>query len=247
MDWLLRWLLPFGMLGMTFAGDSGGGDGGGGEGEGAGDDGKGAAGDTVPKGDLEKANVRIQELEKSGEDMRMEVMTPEYLEFLDKKDKGGPTEPSLPATTDDEFEKMSKKDVYEKARKDLSADFDEKLNKVKSDWETSSKASTQMEVDQFARTHADFNKVRPMMYGLSLDKTNSKLSLNELYEMAKSEIKTLANEPTDDEKDIQRKMGGEKPTGGSKSFDKDKKYTAESAANEAWDENIGEGGLPPAV
>lgn len=43
------------------------------------------------------------------------------------------------------------------------------------------------DIEEFAKTHADFEKYRPDMYNISLDPGNENLSLQELYDKAKSQ------------------------------------------------------------
>jgi len=45
----------------------------------------------------------------------------------------------------------------------------------------------QKEIEEFARTHADYEKYRPKMYELSLAPENANLSLQELYDKAKAQ------------------------------------------------------------
>lgn len=51
------------------------------------------------------------------------------------------------------------------------------------------KEAKNKEVADFARKHKDFEQVRPVMYELSLDPQNKDLSLQELYDKAKKQIK----------------------------------------------------------
>src|SRR3990167_11022328 len=85
----------------------------------------GAAGaDTVSKADFDKIMGENTKLSQQMEDLRLEVLSPDYMEFLDSKekgsgDKGKQQEPAKKASeiTDDSLEKMSKKDIFELAKK----------------------------------------------------------------------------------------------------------------------------------
>jgi len=244
LEWLIM-LLPFCFF-IGMADDSGGDDKGDkGNKGGDGDQDKGL--DTVSKADYEKALSDLSTLKEELEDARMEVMTPEYLSFLDQKEKGKDKEPDDKLPADDELENLPKKKILELAEERAIKKMQKEINELKSGFESSSKAERAREVAAFARQHDDFETYKPIMYGLSLDKKNADLGLSELYEKAKKHVKELNTEPTEDEKNKQRKQKGEKPGGSSASTEKDKKYTPEQAADEAWEEVVGDGELPPAV
>lgn len=250
LEWLTL-LLPFYFI-LGVVDDAGGGDDKGGKGDEdskGGDDTKGKETDAVSKADHEKVISELNQVKEELEDARMEVMTPEYLDYLDQKDKGKGKDKETPKKelSDDAIENLSKKELLELATANARKEFDGKLDAIKKDAESSSKAERAREVAAFGRTKDDFAQYRPIMYGLSLDKKNADLSLQELYDLAKKHVKELNTEPTKEEKDKQRKMKTEKPGSSSASVDKDKKYTPESAADEAWEETVGDGELPPAV
>lgn len=237
---LMKWLLP--MLGiMSFADDGGGGD--------EGDKGKGGdkgsgKDETVSKADHD---VTVADLEKANtdlEDIRLEVLTPEYLEFLntkgdkgDKGDKGKETPPASDTTlTDEAIEKMSKKELLAEAQKRADTKHETDIKKIRDDFSSDKKATTEREVNAFARTHEDFNTYRPVMYGLSIDPKNAGKGLDELYTMAKDHVKGIHAETSKEEKERQEKTKGEKPSGDQTSYDRLKKLSPEEAAAEAMKE-----------
>src|SRR3990167_8771499 len=61
---------------------------------------------------------QVDKLSQDLEDLRMEVFTPEYSAFLDKGKEGDTKvkDASDKTLSDDEFEKMSKKDLFTKAK-----------------------------------------------------------------------------------------------------------------------------------
>lgn len=228
---LWKWILPFGLMSFAGEGQGGGGD----EGN------EGAPGDTggednTSKAELEALQAKYDRALQENEDLRLEVMTPEYMDFLDKKDSGkgnadtGAEKP--PVKTGEDLENMSKKDLVDHLRKIHQED----LRKLKDDLDNTQKVQTRREVEAFSRSHADYAQYRPVMYGLSLDPKNANLTLQELYDKSKEHVKRLRTEPTDEEKDKSRKSQGEKPGGASESFDDLKKLSAEEAATKAMAE-----------
>lgn len=241
---LWKWLSPC----LSFAdGDAGGGNGGGDKGGDKGNEGM------VAKADLDAANVRIEKMGQDLEDMRMEVMTPEYLEFLQAKeggdkgkadDKGKAPNDTL---ADDKIEKMSKKELIEHMReerkKEIAAAKDEALSTYKND----NKAKVQGEIKEFASTHDDYETFRPIMYGLSLDPKNKTASLDKLYSLAKDHVKNIHAEPSKEEKERQRKLDGEKPGGDAAGFEPDKIVSDVDATKAAVEDTIEKlGPLPSA-
>ena len=49
-------------------------------------------------------------------------------------------------------------------------------------------ADVQKELAEFEKTHSDYEKYRPEMYKISLEPGNENLSLQELYDKAKTRI-----------------------------------------------------------
>lgn len=196
----------------------------------------------VPKADHDKVVSEQAQLKQDLEDMRLEIMTPEYLEFLQGKGKKAE---KLPEKSDEpDFSKMTPKEIYSKAKSDAEAVAKAEIESLRSEFTSNSKESVQREIAAFSREHEDFEKYRPLMHGLSQDPKNKDLTLAELYGKAKEHAKGFG--PTDDDKKKSRGTGSEKPGGSSNSQKKDTKYTPQSAADEAWDEVVGTEGFPTA-
>lgn len=209
--------------------------------------------DKVSKSELDKVLAEKQKLEQQIEDLRLEVITPEYMEFLDSKEKGGEKgkvkEPkdSTGDLPDDKLESLSKKEILELATRKAKEEVEGELKRIREDGEAKTREQTQREIAAFARTHSDFQQYRPIMYGLSTDPKNADMSLEELYQAAKEHVKRIGREPTEEEKEKQRKKGGEKPGGASSSFEEDRKLSAEAATRKAVDEVKAELGPIPAA
>lgn len=204
---------------------------------------------TLNKEEYEALKSSKEKLEKDLEDVRMEVLTPEYSAFLDSLEKGedkGKKKEEKPndKVPDDVFEKMSKKELFEAAKKAALDELNSTLDKQRKDTKADSDARTKREIAAFAKTHDDFETFRPIMYGLSLDPKNADLPLSDLYTRAKEHVKKLGG-ASDEEKAKQARLKGEKPTGDSTSFEKVKKMSNESIAREALDEVIKELGPMP--
>ena len=122
---LLKGLLPFTPM-LSFAGYEGGGKGE--EGEGNDGGGKGAEG-TVSKADYDLAMADLEKTKTDLEDMRMEVLTPDYLDYLNSgKSKGKEKEEVKDeGIKDDDLEKLSKKEILALAEKKA----DEKIKSFK--------------------------------------------------------------------------------------------------------------------
>ena len=176
----------------------------------------------------------------------MEVFTPEHTAFLEggKKEVKPATDTTI---SDDQFEKMSKKDLFQKAKEEAIKEFKAELDKDREARETESKTQVQREISAFARTHDDFEKFRPIMYGISLDPKYADATLQELYDASKEHIKRIHTEPNEEEKARQAKLKGEKPGGASESLEELKKLSPDEAAKSALGEVKKElGPLPPA-
>ena len=219
---------------------TGGGDGGNKGDEGNKGGGQPPAGETPSKADFEKLK---QELE----DTRMEIMTPEYIEFLNNKSKGS----GAPAIKTDEiplekqFEGMTPAQIYKKAIDDAKKVASDEAARMKDEFSNQSRESTQKEVAAFARSHSDYEQYRETMYGISLDPKHKDSTIQELYDAAKDKISRIHREPTPEEKARARRAGGEKPGSGSESHvEKGKKFTPEEAAQAAWKEVVGDEGFP---
>ena|SRR3990167_491370 len=205
---------------------------------------KTAAGDSVSKADYDKAIGENEKLKQDLEDTRLEVMTPEYIEFLNIKSKGSEVIAAKETSLADELKGLTPEQIYAKAITDAGKKADEAANKIREEFSATSREATQKEIAAFARSHTDYEQFRPLMYGLSLAPNYKDSTLLELYDAAKEHIKRIHTEPTDKEKARSRAAGGEKPGSSSSTVIKDKKYTPEEAAQEAWNEVVGPEGLP---
>ncbi len=210
--------------------------------------------DLISKAEYEKVLADLEKTKADLEEMKAEVLSDEYLEFLEK---GKPSDKSdddddddrdkVSEIEDEHLEKLSKKEILElavkKAKEELKADLDN----VKMTVEEKEQEERRLEVERFRRTHSDFEQYRPIMYGLSTDPKNANLSLQELYEKAKEHVKGIHAEVSESEKEKQRKLAAEKPGGSSESFEELKKLSAEEATVKAVEEVESKlGPLPPA-
>jgi hypothetical protein len=204
-----------------------------------------AAPETVAKGEFDRVSSELEEL-------RGEVLSPEYLEFLANKDKpkSAPA-PEVKSGVDEGFggltakqiEGMSKTELLRHAAKIAKEEAVREAEGVRRERSTGERENVRREITAFAKRTPDFDKYRPAMHGLSLDPKNADMNLDELYAKAK----TLYGGTPEDVKNKQRKLSGEKPGGSSDSLVKDKKYTPEEAAREAMDEvKEKHGGFPSA-
>ena len=206
---------------------------------------------TVSKEDFDKVTGERDKLQKDIDDARAEIFTPEYMAFLDSKDKPPKDKDDKPkddSISDETLEKMSKKDILELATKTAVKQVRAELDADKENRTKQSKEATAREIKRFAANHSDYEKFRPVMYGLSLKKENMDLNLQELYDKAKVYSKSLIEEPTEEEKKKQEKMGGGmKPENSSGTYTFDKPIDGDAAAKEAAAETAEKlGPLPPA-
>lgn len=208
--------------------------------------GSNAAGDFVPKAEFEKVSASVTKMQQDLEDARLEMMSPEYLEFLSSKSqKKEEPKKEAPPVSDDEFSKMTPKQIYERAKADTLAESKKAIDEMKKLDETRTKETIQKEIKQFSVEHDDFEDFRPTMYGLSLDPKNKDLSLAQLYAKAKEQVKRISGVPSEEERKKSNKTKGEKPGGASMTYKReDKKIDANQAADEAWEEVVGDSGLP---
>ena len=203
--------------------------------------------DKVSKVDFD---AKVQELEKMGkemEDLRLEVFTPQYMEYLESRDKGKVKDEPAAKPVEEDLEKLSKKEILERAKElakqEMRKEIDDAKKQVVND--VDSKRRSQ-EVAAFARSHTDFETYRPIMYGLSMDTKNKDLTLQELYDKAKEHVKTIHTEPTAEEKARQQRLASEKPGGDAQSFEKYQKMAPEQVAKESLDEVKAKlGPIPP--
>ena len=206
----------------------------------------GDKGDQVSKADLDAAVAENTKMKQELEDMRMAVFSPNYIAFLDAKDKP-PVKKEEAPKGDEDLSKLTPKELIARAKAEAKAEFQADIDKAKTDAvSTVSKEQSAKEVAAFSRTHADFETFRPIMYGLSLDPKNKDLSLPELYEASKAYAKRVSG-PSDEEKERQRKLGSEKPGGDGESFEKYRKMSPEATAKEALEEVKGKLGPIPSA
>lgn len=229
---------PFMKLGFSFADGTATGGASGEQGDKAGEPAKNE--DASIKADIERIKQENDKLKQELEDTRLEVMTPDYLDYLNSREKGNKQPEPVKAQADIDFDKLSKKEVYERAKEDAKRELKSEIDGLKEEFTSKSKADVQREVAAFSRSHEDFEKYRPLMYGLSLDPKNKDLTLPELYDKAKEHVKRIHVGPTDQEKEKSRKSSGEKPGYSTPSFERNKKYTPQDAAEEAWNETFGD-------
>lgn len=199
--------------------------------------------DVVSKSEYEAKAAEVDKLKAELEDLRLEVLSPEYMEFLNSKDSPQTQSQASDATLtlpssmgDDAFEKMSKKELFERAKEAAKADLKAEIEKVKESYVSESREATKKEITAFARKHEDFETFRPIMYGLSLDPKNADLTLQELYDLAKEHVKRIHTEPSEEEKKRQAKLSGEKPGGASESYEELRKLSTEEATKAALEE-----------
>ncbi len=218
-----------------------------GDGSGGGDDEN--KGETVPKADFETVSGERDKLQKELDDTKGEIFTPSYMKFLDDKDKPPVVkdDDKPPVISDDKFEKMTNKEVYELATKDALAQFNTVRDTERATRKKDSDNATASEIARFAKTHDDYERFRPAMYGLSLKAENKDLSLQALYDKSKEYVKSLQEGPTAEEIKKQQSMDGMKPGNSSGTYTSEKKVDGDTAAKEAATEVAAElGPLPSA-
>lgn len=201
------------------------------------------------KAELDKVRAELDAQKKSNEELRIEFMGEEYLEFLDGKSKtpAAPAKKEEPAppVTDDEFKGLSAKQIYERAIKDAEEKMNSKLTEVEKKREDDARAARKSEVDSFFQENPDAGKYRRIMFDLSHEPKLANANLDKLYKAAKEHVKSLVDGPTEADKEKSRKSQGEKPGHSTQSFQKGtKRLSAEEANEEAWNEVVGKDGLP---
>jgi hypothetical protein len=182
---------------------------------------------TVTKAELDDLRSKNTKLEKDLEDVRMEVLTPEYEEFLTKKEKGTTPDPKPAETPADDFEKLSKKEIFERARKAAVEDVKNDLKKEREESKKEADSRVKREIAKFAKDHPDYEKYRPMMYGLSTLPEHADKTIGDLYTEAKNRVAELAG-TTPEEKKKQQRMNSEKPGADNLSFEEPKTLKGKS-------------------
>lgn len=199
--------------------------------------------ETVSKAEFDKLQATHDKAVKDLDDVRMEVLTDDYMKFLEDKGKGGDADDKDKAgaatdttITDEEFSKMTPKQVYEKAKTDAIAAMKGHSETATADALKKDKDAKAVEVARFKRSHEDYDTYRPTMYGLAIDPKNADLSLQELYDMAKDNVKRIHTGASEKEKEDAKNAGGEKPDGDSDSVERLKKLDEKEASAEAMAE-----------
>lgn len=202
------------------------------------------------KAELEKMKSENESLKKSNEDMRLEFMGDDYLNFLETKQKATQTTTTKDETKttttagDDLLDKLTPKQAYELAKKEAAELASKEVQKFKEELANESKQKTANDVKKFFSNNPDAEKYRPVMYGLSTDPKHSNSDLDELYKLAKSHVKSLQEGATEEEKKRSQKSQGEKPGFSTSSFKPgDKKLSALEAGEKAWEETAAKSGF----
>jgi len=229
-------------------------DGDGGDGD-KGDKGDKSGGDSVSKADHDAIVAELEKSKGELEDLRLEVLSPEYLDWLnsskdDKGDKGDKKEDKgekKDELSDEALEKLTPKQILDLATKRAEDKFRGEMDDLKKSSKADRDADTKREIDAFSRQHEDFKTYRPIMYGLSLDPKNANLTLGELYAKAKDHVKGIHTETSEADKKKQQKSKSEKPGGASESYDELKKLSPDEAAKKSLEEVKGKLGEIPAA
>jgi hypothetical protein len=197
--------------------------------------------DVIPKADYDSLQQDKERLEKDLEDVRMEVLTPEYQKFLDSLEKSGGADdkkgseklPPADKGGDDEFEKLSKRELFDRAVKQAEANIRGELTQKEEISKKEADLRTKREIAAFAKENPDFETFRPIMYGLSLDPKNADLSISQLYEKSKEHVKRLGGGVDTKTKERINRSSSEKPGGSSSSVEKLKSMSNDEIAKEA--------------
>lgn len=201
---------------------------------------KGAEGkeEMVSKAQFDELNEKTSKLEKELESTRAETFTEDYLNFITEKETKGKETPKDTVLKPEEldFEKLSKKEIYERAKADAKKEISTNLTTFEETHQKEKEESIRKEIAAFARSHVDFERYRPTMYGLSKDPVNKDKTLQELYEDAKSHVVRVYTESTKEERERAEKLKGEKPGGHSDSYERLAKLSEQEAAKEALSE-----------
>lgn len=193
--------------------------------------------DMVSKVDFEKLTNDNAKLQKDLEDVRMEVFSDTYVKFLDQEDKGiKKEEPKKEELGEDAWEKMTKKELFEKAKDEAMKEAKKELEDYRNTTTKEETAKKAAEVKAFAEGHEDFEDYRHVMHSFSLRPEHAHKTLNKLYEEAKKYVKRIHAGTTEAEKKKQQEMAGEKPSGNNESYEELRKLTANEAATKSLGE-----------
>lgn len=209
----------------------------------------------VSKADFEKIQSQLSEttkqtdkLRKERDEAKLEVLNPEYLTWLEQKEKTGTTTRETTAKAADSLgideatlEGMSRKEFLKLAvgataqhlAKHMGPAFDKEIKSIKS---TVSDITANLEVKEAEKKYPDFWDYKDQM--IDLTKRNDGLRIEDAYKIAKQNIKL--------EKDAQEKAEAlraqsEKPGGVAKTSTTPKEFKDSSEASEdAWSRIMGD-------
>ena len=198
------------------------------------------AGDVVQKDEFEKVQREL-------EDVRMEVLTPQYDDFLKAQEAGNKTggksaeqiaadKLAADKSAEDMFKGMTPKQIYDKAVADMEARLDAKLSAKEGETQAQENTRVKREVAAFAKTHTDYETYRKIMHGFALDPSYADMNIQQLYDAAKEYVKGVQAGSTPDQKKKSAASQNMKPGGDSESFAKLKSTSNEQLAQEALDE-----------
>lgn len=179
------------------------------------------------KAALDGLKTEKENLLKELEETKLEVLTPEYTKFLEDQEKNKKAADDEKNKKKEDLTKLSPDEIIKRAKDEIKAEQaaaeQEALKKTRD--------ARAREVAEFAKIHEDFSKLRPIMYDLSTQDENASLTLQQLYDKAKSHISGLVEGELK-----KRRIGNERPGGDNKSFEKYKKMGADEVARETLNE-----------
>lgn len=202
------------------------------------------------KDDVVAIQSTLEKTQRDLEDTRMEVLTPQYDEFLKSLDK--PKEEKKVITkeetsSDDEFKNLTPKQMYERIKSEVTKEFEGKLTAKEKEQHDKEADNTKKVVASFAARTPDYDQYRPVMYGMSLDPKNADLTIDELYTKAKLHVKSIQTGSTDEQRKKSSRTSTEKPGNDNESFTKLKSTSNEKIAADALEEvKASLGPIPPA-
>lgn len=199
--------------------------------------------DAVLKDEFEKTQREL-------EDVRMEVLTPQYDAYLKSLDSGNKSGEELEKerlaaeksiadrnkNLDDEFKNLTPRQIYDRAVADSTKKIQDDLAREKGETAAQEASRIKREISEFAKTHDDYETFRPIMHSLALDPKYADHNISRLYEEAKSYVKRVQTGSTDTEKEKSRRSSNERPGNSSESFAKLKSTSNEEIASLALDE-----------
>lgn len=194
--------------------------------------------DMVTKADLEAAVAEKDRLAKDLEEMRLEVLSPEYMQFLQNKGDGTVKKPEAKPEelTEDKLEKMSKKELLAFAEKNAKDALKKEMDDLKAESKKDRDSRSAREIAAFAEAHDDYETFRPIMHGFSLDPKHSNKPLSSLYNLAKEYVGRVQKKPTEEEIAAKKKLSTEKPGGSTDSYEDLRKLNTKDATAKAMEE-----------